>query len=95
MEMNELARRALATAKRRRQTYQGIGHKKMVAGIQAEMDELHSASPKTPSPHISWMDEETEELVDVLICCMTELRNKGVNVEVAVQAKIEYNEKRE
>lgn len=43
------------------------------------------------SKHVAWLTEEQEEMVDLMICCMTELWNQGVNIDDSLKAKIELN----
>lgn len=93
--LNDWARRSFECAVRRGKTHSRISHKDMCESIQAELDELKKASRKAMSVHIEGMNEETEELVDVMLCCMTELYNKGENVEAALMAKLIYNDGRE
>lgn len=90
--LNEWARQSYECAVRRGKTRPNIPHAKLVEGIQVELNELREASRKRESEHIEGMSEETEELVDVMLCCMTELHNRGENVEACVFAKLVYNQ---
>ena len=92
--INEWARRSYECAIRRGKTYANIPHTELVQGIQVELNELKTASMERESEHIEGMNEETEELVDVMLCCMTELYNRGENVEECLLAKLVYNQSR-
>lgn len=93
--LNDWARQSFECAVRRGKTRPGISHKAMVKGIASELKELVTASRKKPSEHVFGMTEETEELVDVMLCCMTELYNRGEDVEAVLWAKLYYNKSRD
>lgn len=52
------------------------------------------ASEDKESVHLPEYTEAQEELADILICCMTELVKRGVNVDKIIDAKIKFNENR-
>lgn len=93
--LNDWAKQSFECAVRRGKTHAGISHKEMVKSIEAEFKELKKASRTKPSEHVFGMTEETEELVDVMLCCMTELYNRGENVEAVLWAKLHYNQSRD
>ena len=47
-----------------------------------------------PSAHISDLSEVEEELIDVMIGCMTELTLRSVDIEFFLKEKIKFNERR-
>lgn len=56
--------------------------------------ELLKANEDVSSEHISEYSEVQEELVDILIVCLTELHRRNDNVERIIMRKLDYNDKR-
>lgn len=95
MDITTLSRTAFESAIKRKKTKIGWSPAETAKSIQAEVKELSKARPFEPSPHIHKFTEVEEELVDILICCLTELYARGCNVQQVLEAKIEYNAIRE
>lgn len=93
-KINELAKQAHETAVRRGKTSEDALHLDTLFGILSELKEFREASEIDPSEHLPQYTQTQEELTDVLICCITELYRRGVNVEEIVIAKINYNKTR-
>lgn len=93
-ELNKRACRAYTNAVLRKKTSIYNSHQTDVEGLMAEMKEFAEASETKDSGHLPLYTEAEEELADILICCMTELFKRGVNVDNIVDAKMEFNEKR-
>lgn len=89
--LNEWARKCFEYAIRRGKTRIGVNHEELVRGIGEEFVELCMADRDIKSKHVAWLTEEQEEMVDLMICCMTELWNQGVNIDDSLKAKIELN----
>lgn len=62
--------------------------------ILDELREFSFASEVIKSKHLPGYTEAQEELADILICCLTELHRRGVNIEELVKAKVEFNKTR-
>lgn len=94
--MNHLAQEAYETAIRRKQITKdnSFMHGESYVAILCELSEYDLASELTKSKHIPQYTEAEEELADVLICCLTELYRRGVNVEEIIKAKIQFNKTR-
>ena len=93
-EINQLAQTAFDTAIIRGKTARDMNHLDAFFGILSELKEFREASEVKKSEHLPEYTEAQEELTDVLICCLTELHRRGVDVERIIKAKIEYNKKR-
>ena len=94
MELQEKASKAFHNALKRGKTSVSNSHKEDAEGLMAEMKEFVEASEDKESVHLPEYTEAQEELADILICCMTELVKRGVNVDKIIDAKIAFNEKR-
>ena len=92
--INQLAQTAFDTAIIRRKTAQDMNHLDTFFGILSELKEFREASEVDPSEHLPEYTEAQEELTDVLICCLTELHRRGVDVERIIKDKIEFNKTR-
>lgn len=92
--INDLARQAFNTAIIRGKTSKEISHDDTFFGILEELKEFREASEVDPSEHLPEYTQAQEELTDVLICCLTELHRRGVDVEEIIKAKINYNKTR-
>lgn len=92
--INDLAKQAHETAVRRGKTSEDASHLDIFFGILSELKEFREASEIDPSEHLPEYTETQEELADVLICCLTELHRRGVDVEKIIKAKIEFNKTR-
>lgn len=95
MNLSEMARRSYLCALRRGKTRRNNTHEALCRGIQEEMDELHKADRYNESEHLKGISEEVEELADVILCCMTELYGRGLDVEIVIKRKLLFNEKRD
>lgn len=92
--INDLAQTAFETAIIRGKTEKDAGHLDTFFGILSELKEFREASEIDPSEHLPEYTQAQEELTDVLICCLTELYRRGVDVEEIIKAKIEFNKTR-
>ena len=92
--INDLAKQAHETAVKRVKTSEDASHLDTFFGILSELKEFRAASEIDPSEHLPQYTASQEELTDVLICCLTELYRREVNVEEILIAKINYNKTR-
>ena len=92
--INDLAKQAHETAVKRGKTSEDALHLDTFFGILSELKEFREASEIDPSEHLPEYTQAQEELTDVLICCLTELYRRGVDVEEIIKAKINYNKTR-
>lgn len=92
--INDLAKQAHETAVRRGKTSEDASHLDTFFGILSELKEFREASEVDPSEHLPQYTQSQEELTDVLICCLTELHRRGVDVERIIKDKIEFNKTR-
>jgi NTP pyrophosphatase (non-canonical NTP hydrolase) len=92
--INDLAKQAHETAVRRGKTSEDALHLDTFFGILSELKEFREASEIDPSEHLPQYTASQEELTDVLICCLTELHRRGVDVERIIKEKIEFNKTR-
>lgn len=92
--INDLAKQAHETAVKRGKTSEDASHLDTFFGILSELKEFREASEIEPSEHLPEYTEAQEELTDVLICCLTELHRRGVDVERIIKEKIEFNKTR-
>ena len=92
--INDLAKQAHETAVRRGKTSEDASHLDTFFGILSELKEFREASEIDPSEHFPEYTQAQEELTDVLICCLTELHRRGVDVERIIKEKIEFNKTR-
>ena len=92
--INELAKQAHETAVKRGKTSEDALHLDTFFGILSELKEFREASEIDPSEHLPQYTQSQEELTDVLICCLTELYRREVDVEEILMAKIEFNKTR-
>ena len=92
--INELAKQAYETAVKRGKTSEDALHLDTFFGILSELKEFREASEIDPSEHLPQYTASQEELTDVLICCLTELHRRGVDVEIIIKEKIEFNKTR-
>ena len=79
--INKLAETAYYTAVERGKTHRDLSHLDTFFGILSELKEFREASEIDPSEHLPQYTASQEELTDVLICCLTELHRRGVDVE--------------
>ena len=91
--INELAQTAFDTAIIRGKTARDMNHLDTFFGIFSELKEFREASEIDPSEHLPEYTQAQEELTDVLICCLTELYRREVNVEEITKHKIGYHTK--
>jgi NTP pyrophosphatase (non-canonical NTP hydrolase) len=92
--INQLAQTAYETAIIRGKTARDMNHLDTFFGILSELKEFREASEIDPSEHLSEYTQAQEELTDVLICCLTELHRRGVDVERIIKEKIVFNKTR-
>lgn len=92
--INDLAKQAHETAVKRGKTSEDASHLDTFFGILSELKEFREASEIDPSEHLPEYTQAQEELTDVLICCLTELHRRGVDVERIVKEKVEFNKTR-
>lgn len=92
--INELAKQAHETAVKRGKTSEDASHLDTFFSILSELKEFREAGETKKSEHLPEYTETQEELTDVLICCLTELHRRGVDVERIIKAKIEFNKTR-
>ena len=69
-------------------------HKEFVDGIKSEFDEYLFASDRVISEHLPDYNQREEELIDLTLVCLTELKRRGLNVEKALRLKLNFNETR-
>ena len=94
-QINKLAETAYYTAVERGKTHRDLSHLDTFFGVLSELKEFREASEIDPSEHLPQYTQSQEELTDVLICCLTELYRREVNVEEILIAKINYNKTRD
>ena len=92
--INQLAQTAYKTAIIRGKTSEDATHDETFFGVLEELREFRVASEFGKSKHLPEYTQAQEELTDVLICCLTELHRRGVDVEEIIKAKIEFNKTR-
>lgn len=92
--INELAKQAHETAVKRGKTSEDTSHLDTFFSILSELKEFREAGETKKSEHLPEYTETQEELTDVLICCLTELHRRGVDVERIIKEKIEFNKTR-
>ena len=92
--INQLAQTAFNTAIIRGKTSKDATHDETFFSILEELREFREASEIDKSEHLPQYTQAQEELTDVLICCLTELHRRGVDVEIIIKEKIEFNKKR-
>jgi NTP pyrophosphatase (non-canonical NTP hydrolase) len=92
--INKLAEQAFNNAIIRGKTSKDTTHDDTFFGILEELREFRVASEFGKSRHLPEYTEAQEELTDVLICCLTELHRRGVDVEKILTEKIEFNKTR-
>lgn len=92
--INDLAKQAHETAVKRGKTSEDASHLDTFFSILSELKEFRAAGETKKSEHLPEYTETQEELTDVLICCLTELHRRGVDVEEILKAKINYNKTR-
>lgn len=92
--INKLAEQAFNNAIIRGKTSKDTSHDDTFFGILEELREFRVASEFGKSKHLPEYTEAQEELADVLICCLTELHRRGVDVEKILRDKIEFNKTR-
>lgn len=92
--INELAQTAFNTAIIRGKTARDMNHLDTFFSILSELKEFRAAGETKKSEHLPEYTEAQEELTDVLICCLTELHRRGVDVERIIKEKIEFNKTR-
>ena len=93
-EINKLAQTAFNTAIIRGKTSKDLSHDDTFFGFLEELREFREASEVEKSEHLPEYTQAQEELADVLICCLTELHMRGVDVERIIKDKVEFNKTR-
>lgn len=92
--INDLAERAYQCALRRKQITEEVTHKSAVNGLANEFAEFVVADESLPSEHLPFVSQADEEVIDILIVCLTELRRRDLDAEFVITKKMEFNEKR-
>lgn len=92
--INELAKQAHETVVKRGKTSEDTSHLDTFFSILSELKEFREAGETKKSEHLPEYTETQEELTNVLICCLTELHRRGVDVERIIKEKIEFNKTR-
>ena len=92
--INELAKMAFNTAIIRGKTAKDMNHLDTFFSIFSELKEFREASEIDRSEHLPEYTQAQEVLADVLICCLTELHRRGVDVEKIIKDKVEFNKTR-
>lgn len=92
--INDLARQSFNNAILRGKIKKELSHIDTFFGIFEEMKEFKEASEVEKSEHLPCYTQAQEELTDILICCLTELHRRGVDVEKIIKDKIEFNKTR-
>lgn len=92
--LNMLSARSYASAVNRGKTSSVCTHNDTFWGIFEELKEFREAYENTPSEHLPDYSQAQEELADILICCLTELHRRGVDIDKLILDKIQYNEER-
>ena len=95
LQINKVADECLEIALRRGKTHPTMSHLDTVYSIFSELKEFREAKESIESGHLPQYTESQEELIDILICCLTELRRRDTNIEELLRAKIEFNRTRE
>lgn len=93
--INELALTAFNTAIIRGKIEKDLSHNETFFGIFDELKEFRDASEIDKSEHMPQYTQAQEELADVLICCLTELHRREVDVERIIKEKVEFNKTRD
>ncbi len=65
-----------------------------LSAFKQEVYEVLNASETKSSEHLNTYSEVTEELIDVLISCLTELRVREVDIEKLLNDKMQFNRSR-
>lgn len=98
IDLNKIAQETYGTAIKRGKIgetkYDVVRHYETCSSIREEMTELSLSDEKRESSHIKGYTETEEELVDILISCLTELRRRDTDVEAILLAKVDFNKTR-
>lgn len=94
IDLKQTAREAYECAYRRHKTSPGIDHNIDASSLAEEVAELYRASETGTSEHLPEYTETQEELIDILISCLTELYKRGTDIEAILAAKMKFNSKR-
>lgn len=92
--LTTLGARSYAGAVKRGKTSSVCTHYDTFWGIFEELKEFRESFEGTPSEHLPDYSQAQEELADILICCLTELHRRGVDIDKLILDKIQYNETR-
>ena len=95
IDLNTLSSTCHKIAIKRGKVGDEIIHWKSASSISDELMEFIKANEESPSEHLPEYTEAQEELTDVLICCLTELHRRGVDMERIIKEKIEFNKTRD
>ena len=94
IDLNAIASLCAENAKKRGKVGYDVSHYLTSCGIYNELDEFEQASEIAHSDHLPEYTEAQEELVDILITCLTELHRRNVDVEAIITKKLEFNQQR-
>ena len=99
IDLNSIAKETYETAVRRNKIVPTDNKKEMHeechCAILGELIEFAMASERRESLHIKGYTEAEEEMIDILITCLTGLRRRGTDVERLLLDKIEFNKIRD
>jgi len=93
-DLNMLAQLTYHNALKRGRIKPKMTHFSTATDIQSELLEFAMASETKPSEHLPQYTEAQEELADIVICGLTELYRRNVNVEAIIIEKVGFNETR-
>lgn len=98
IDLNSIAQQTYETAIRRCKIVPTDSKKQMHeechSAILGELLEFAMASERRESIHIKGYTEAEEEMIDILITCLTGLRQRGTDIEKLLLDKIEFNKTR-
>lgn len=98
VDLNNIAQQTYETAIRRGKVVPTESKKEMHeechSAILGELTEFAMASERRESIHLKGYTEAEEEMIDILITCLTGLRRRGTDIEKLLLDKIEFNKKR-
>lgn len=98
IDLNKLAKETYETAVRRGKFVptdsKSEMHNVSYSAILGELTEFAIASEMSESIHIKGYTEAEEEMIDILITCLTGLRQRGTDIEKLLLDKMEFNKAR-
>ena len=94
IELNALAEQNYENCIERGRIRRFMMHYECAEGISQEVQEFVDSSEFKKSEHLPAYTEAQEELADILICAITELHRRNVNIEQIIKDKINFNLRR-